>query len=195
MQWQGQRIVAKHNFGKGQQSYSPVPSLLPFREEEAIEPAQVIYPAVPREVIIEQSRRLYARPRAEVEREIEQFLSKDRFAPFPSKISNASETPMTYQPQTPQEEAYVQLRDALIQVGIYPEQAEELLVEYDHERIQQQLLWLPYRGARNPAGFLITAIRHDYEAPIALLQNDEANEERQAETDIDTTALNMPDAE
>lgn len=189
VEWLGQHIVTKNDSGAGWHSYSPVLGLLPFREEEEVDPPQAVYRVAPRKVIIEHSRRTYARPRAEVEREIEQFFSKS--SPSSHQSHKPSHSPMTYQSPTPQNEASNQLRDALIQVGVYAEQADELLVDYDHVRIQRQLMWLPYRGARNSAGFLIAAIRDNYEAPIALQKSQSAEDE----VDIDTTALNVSDAE
>ncbi len=199
-QWMEQHIVAKHGGGADRPFYSPIHGLLPLREEGNKEPPQVIYQATPREVIIEQSRRLYARPRAEVEAEIAQFLSKSPLTPPPIKSKKPSKTAMTYQEPTPQlspqDEAHNQLRDALIQAGLYPEQADELLAEYDHERIQRQLAWLPYRGARNPAGMLMAAIRGDYEAPPAVRPTPIAPPpETLTETPLDTTALEVPHAE
>ena len=105
---------------------------------------------------------------------------------------------MTYQEPTaqlsPQDEALNQalnqLRDALIQAGLYPEQADELLGEYDHERIGRQLAWLPYRGARSPAGMLMAAIRGAYEMPPAVRPNPvEPSSARLAETASGTETM------
>jgi len=171
-QWLGQPIITKQQTGVGGESYAPVHGLLPFREETNREPSQVVYRAAPREAIIEHSRRSYARPRAEVEREIEQFLSKSRLAPPPTKSKKLFKPPMTYQEPTsqpsPQDEASNQLRDAMIRAGLDAEQADVILAEHDPIRIQRQLTWLPYRGARNPTGLLLAAIRGDYEAPPAV---------------------------
>ncbi len=199
-QWLGQRIVTKQDAGAGWPSYAPVHGLLPLREEGNREAPQVIHQAVPREVIIEQSRRLYARPRAEVEAEIAQFLSKSLPTPPHIKSKKSPMPFMTYQEPTlqpsPQDEASNALRDALIQFGLYPEQAEEILAEYEQERVERQLAWLPYRGARNPAGMLMAAIRGDYEAPPALRPIPaEPPSETPAETSQDTANLEVPYAD
>lgn len=118
-QWLGQRIVTKQDAAAGRHVYAPVHGLLRLREEESREPPQIIHRAVPREIIVEQSRRLYARPRAEVEAEIAQFLSKSPFTPPSTKPKKSA---MTYQEPTlqptPQDEAQNQLRDDLVQAGL-----------------------------------------------------------------------------
>jgi hypothetical protein len=182
--WLGQSIVTRHEAESGWLSYSPAPGVLPMQHDEPAQSIQPIYRTAPREAIIEHSRRMYARPRAEVERQIEAQYA-DRVKP-PSRIStNVNERAMTY--LSPQDEATLQLRQALIGVGIYPEQADELLVEYDHLRIKRQLAWLPYRGARQPAGLLIAAIRDDYEAPMALHQQSGASENASGSTPVSST--------
>jgi hypothetical protein len=163
--WLGQAIVTQQS-ENGWLSYSPAPGVLPLHEAEHHEPV-VTYKAAPREAIIEHSRRTYARPRAEVEQQIEaQFAGRIK-PPSPTSTS-VKQRVMTY--LSPQDEATLQLKQTLIGVGVYPEQADELLAEYDHLRIKRQLAWLPHRGARQPAGFLIAAIRDDYEAPAAFKQ-------------------------
>ena len=57
------------------------------------------------------------------------------------------------------------MKALLLQVGLLPEQAETLLNAYDPLRIRRQLAWLPYRGAKNPAGMLLAAVKDNYEIP------------------------------
>ena len=59
------------------------------------------------------------------------------------------------------------LRRKLEAVGLTRDQVDMLLGQFDAACVQQQLDWLPYRNAKNPAGFLVAAIVDDYEAPIA----------------------------
>jgi hypothetical protein len=62
------------------------------------------------------------------------------------------------------------LRRRLENTGLTREQAEKLLMTYNRERIEQQLSWLPYRKAKNPAGYLLAAIEGHYREPLALRQ-------------------------
>ena len=107
--------------------------------------------AVPREVIIEHSRRKYARTRAEVEAEIAQL---NNWKPIGDKAE--------VKPLDPQ---VAKVREELIKIGLLTQQADDLLDRYDLPRIKRQLEWLPQREARSPVGFLLSAINNDYEAP------------------------------
>jgi len=63
-----------------------------------------------------------------------------------------------------------ELKRQLFVLGVDQDRVDSLLVRFDRGRIEQQLVWLPYRDARNPAAFLVAAIEHDYEPPLALQQ-------------------------
>ncbi len=89
-----------------------------------------------REQVIAYSRQHYARPRAEVEKMVAQQLGQD-----------IEET-----------EEQQRLRYRLENVGLTKEQAKEIVSMYDADVIAQQLDWLPYRHAQNPAGYLLAAI-------------------------------------
>lgn len=81
---------------------------------------------------------------------------------------DAVSTEKTPFPPDPQQDLVRQqavVRRKLLNVGIPPEQADELLEHFDWVRIQRQLMWLPYRNVRNRAGFLLAAIKDDYAAP------------------------------
>jgi hypothetical protein len=56
---------------------------------------------------------------------------------------------------------------ALLKLGVMEPDARELVGEYELESIEQQLAWLPERGARNPARFIVAAIRGNYDSPEA----------------------------
>lgn len=103
-----------------------------------------------REAVIAHSRATYGRPRAEVEASIERFLRGEP------------------EPTTPEEEARLRLRRRLTDTGLTGEQADRLLAGFPAAAIEQQLEWLPYRHARNPAGLLLAAIEGGYEAPPGL---------------------------
>ncbi len=148
-----------------------------------------------REAVVAHSRALYARPRAEVEAEIEAFFASARAARglAPSRLPGARQaTPQvpsrveatppaqTAPPgsaNTPEVEAapeaaftpeareWLVLKRALVAVGVPDYRAGELLDTYPRGRIRRQLEWLPLRGARNPVAYLLAAIEQDYQAP------------------------------
>ena len=122
-------------------------------------------PLTRREEVIEVSRRKYGRPRAEVERMIAEQMgwakpASNQQSGVTSEISDA-------------------LKRQLLEVGIDEDRADSLLVDLDRERIRRQLEWLPHRQVRNPIGFLIAAIEHDYEAPYALRHGDASQQPSQ----------------
>lgn len=180
LRWHNQPIVLSHQLGNGLDAFTPAPGFLPLREESADQPVntQAPYQAAPRAVIIEQSRRLYGRPRAEVERQIAARMGwkkPDDASSSPKPDSDSAVSALVDSDtaeSTKAGSAIVQgvpnptLRDELLDVGLQPEQADSLLKRYDEIRIRRQLMWLPYRTVRNRAGFLLAAIKDDYEAPL-----------------------------
>jgi len=122
-----------------------------------------------RELIIEVSRRKYGRPRAEVERMVAEQLGYAQplstapvFLPSSATAGNAANSRQLHVGD--------ELKGRLLEVGIEADRADSLLTHFAREAIKRQLEWLPYRDARNPAAFLIAAIEHDYEPPLALRQ-------------------------
>ena len=59
------------------------------------------------------------------------------------------------------------LRRRLENAGLTRQQAEKVLRTYSRQRIERQLLWLPYRNAKNPPGYLLAALQDDYAEPLA----------------------------
>ena len=104
------------------------------------------YRPVPREEIIQRSRKRYATPRAEAETIVAEQLGS---------------TPPEPIPEGREGEAY----HALLAVGVSEQDVRQLLAEFPIESIEAQLEWLPARGARNPGRFLTAAIRGDYAPP------------------------------
>jgi hypothetical protein len=102
-----------------------------------------------REDVIESSRRMYGTPRAEVEI----MIAKQMGWPTPDEQRDQMTDRLSHQLQG---------------FGVTERQAKYLITTYSLERIQQQLDWLPYRGARNPSAFILAAIRHNYEPPEGL---------------------------
>jgi hypothetical protein len=193
-QWQGQPVVCSTVLGNGLEAYALAPGAIPI-EEEPMTPfpsdSRPPLPTAPREAIIAQSRERYGRPRAEVEHQIAEQMNwknppqaQQSSAANPVASNNAPSNTADAAPVDPN----IELRQELVQVGILPEQADELIARFDPVRIRRQLMWLPYRIPRNRAGFLVAAIKDDYEAPPNLRRR-EVTQEEAAST---TTPTNLP---
>lgn len=109
----------------------------------AQEPGQESYRPAPKEQVIAYSREQYATPVAEAERQVEAQLGIE---PLP-------------------EGEVGEVLQALLNVGMHPDSAQDLVAKYPPERIKAQLHWLPKRSARNPARYLISAIQKDFGPP------------------------------
>ena len=151
--WLDQPIIRYHKAESGVETYALMPGFLPVVEEQIQRPATPLLKAVPREIVIENSRRKYARTRAEVEAEIARL---NNWKPIGEKTSYETKP---LDPQT------AKAREKLSESGLLDQQVDELLERYDLPRIERQLEWLPLREARSPVGFLLSAIKNDYEAP------------------------------
>lgn len=193
--WQAQPLLWHGTTPSGLEFFSPLSSLAPVREDAQAPSAYVPPPpilAAPRETVIAHSRATYARPRAEVEAQIEEMMNYRR-AHQPTKSSKPHQAPTAVPPHTdvpphgteasapvpeplpvlsPEEWAALrereEARELLRQAGLEAEQAEGLLEHYDLVRIRRQLMWLPYRRAKNPMGMLLAAVKDDYEAPPGI---------------------------
>ncbi len=108
----------------------------------------VPYATASREELIARSRDRYAKPLEEVERIVAGGLGHGE-----SGAGDGSPD--------------AGLRRALLDVGLTRDEADELLAGFPRDVIQKQLDWLPARGARNPARYLVAAIRGDYAAPVS----------------------------
>ena len=149
--WLDQPIIRYHKSESGVETYALMPGFVPIVEERIQPPVAPLLKAVPRKVVIEHSRRKYARTRAEVEAEIARL---NNWKPIGEKVEAKQLDPQTSK-----------VREKLIQAGLLEQQADGLLDLYDIPRIERQLQWLPLREARSPVGFLLSAIKNDYEAP------------------------------
>lgn len=103
-------------------------------------------PIATREEVLAHSRSTYARPRAEVEREVLEQLgySPEEMAPTPEGL----------------------LRRRLRGLKLEREDIQFLIETYGTERIQRQLDWLPERRAKNQARYLLAAVKGDYPGPL-----------------------------
>ncbi len=187
LRWQARPLLWHGTSESGLEFFSPLSALAPVREEAKVPSAYVPPPpirAAPREAVIAHSRATYARPRAEVEAQIEEMMGyrKAHQSPKPPQAAVPMASPATTPAQRTGDLAEVPLpapspeeaealreqeavRELLQQAGLDAEQAEGLLEHYDLVRIRRQLMWLPYRRAKNPAGMLLAAVKDDYEAP------------------------------
>jgi len=187
VRWQARPLLWHGQSESGLEIFSPLPALCPVREN-AVPPSAYVPPppiqAAGRQAVIAHSRAAYARPRAEVEAQIEEMMGY-RKASRPSQPCQGSTpaaqgsapagnseqsleaerpalTPEVQEARREREE----VRELLLRAGLEAEQAQGLLEHYDLVRIRRQLMWLPYRRAKNPAGMLIAAVKDDYEAPL-----------------------------
>lgn len=152
--WLNQAIIRYDKAANGIETYALTPGFLPFVEERINPLPKPPLKVARREAVIEHSRRKYARTRQEVEAEIARL---NGWKPIGEKATAEIE---------PLDPKVAKVREALIEVGLLAQQADELLERYDIPRIEQQLAWLPLREARSPVGFLLSAIKNDYEAPL-----------------------------
>jgi hypothetical protein len=144
LRWKGQPLVIFSKSASGLSAFSLNPRLVTYQHRgEAKHPGSSSYPAASPQAVIEYSRSRYARPRAEVERMIARQMGKD----------------------VDESEAERKLRFRLENAGLTGEQAKELLITHDLNTIAQQLDWLPFRNAKNPAGYLLAAIEGNYSEP------------------------------
>ncbi len=109
-------------------------------------PTEPPYATVPREELVRRSRERYATPRTEAEAMVEEQLGVMPAQPVPEGREG---------------EAY----QAMLAVGMADAEARKLLAESPIEQIEEQIEWLPERGARNPARLLSAAIRGNYAPP------------------------------
>jgi len=137
-------------------------------------------PLTQREKVIEASRRKYGRPRAEVERRIAEQMgwAPPATSTQPATSSATNAAPIQQTTQNRQPAIGDELKRQLFVLGVDQDRVDSLLLRFDRERIEQQLAWLPYRDARNPAAFLVAAIEHDYEPPLALQREPKQQKQR-----------------
>ena len=141
-------------------------------EEGVVETQETVpeppgYALAGREAVVAASRARYARPRAEVEREIERALGHD-----PAQLED-----------TPEGEA----RRRLYSLGVPQGEIEPLLEGFGVDDVLRQLDWLPLRGAKSPARFVVAAIRGRYEPPAGHQPQQQATVNQPIPVDVTTT--------
>lgn len=85
----------------------------------------------------------------------------------------------------------VALAMELLQLGVSGAGVVELLL-YDHDRIERQLAYLPYRKAKRPSAFIMDAIRQDYSPPNTYPHASSQNEPVQSPPRVDTDSQSAP---
>lgn len=160
LEWQGQPVVHEIKRESGMDAYATAPSVVAVRQETAIDDATVTVQPIQtagRDAVVAHSREHYARPRAEVEREMAILNGW----PLPEEIEamHQADLPVEEDPQR------AGARRRLLGLNVPREEVDRLLSAYPIERILQQLLWLPSRNAKSKGRFIVAAIDGDYEEP------------------------------
>jgi hypothetical protein len=154
--WRGEPIAVEVRRATGMNAFSLSPTVLSHTEPPEADDEAVALP-IPlpssREAVVAHSRHTYARPRTEVEAEILAFLGH-----HPDEAAD-----------TPQGAA----RRGLLALGVPAAEVNELVEAWPVERILEQIAWLPHREARNPARFVVAAIRNGYAPPREVSQERE----------------------
>ena len=172
--WQGQPLVRELTRPSGLDAYLPAPTLLHIQkgpqqlaqqalkspqkaQEGLLAPSQAHGdPPAGRDALIAHSRTRYAAPRAEVEADIARRMG---WGP-PAFDQDLPEVARRKQ----------ELYDKLSGQGMSKEQALDVLGRCDLGLVSRQMDWLPLRGAKNPARYLLAAIENDYEPPVTVRQ-------------------------
>ena len=168
IRWQRHPLLHRRQRENGRVTYHPAPGLLRIEEEQSDASSGQTPLQVPaggsRAAVIEHSRKTYARPRAEVEREIA------RINDWPEPLEDVIQEPVgaanTDETDEVSEEQAV--RRQLLRLGVAQELVEDLIEKHDLLRIRQQLAWLSYREVRSRSGFIVAAIEGNYDPPPAV---------------------------
>lgn len=194
--WQGQPLLITTKMGE-QLAFSPSLAVVSTRHEEP--PQSLPSPPIPaspprsREEIVAHSRARYARPRAEVEREIARLNGWPE-PPFEVDTPNTVEEAKPADSSSPDVQEQGIVKDQLLRVGLNDEQADDLLRRFDLLRIRRQLSWLNYHPrVRNRAGFLIAAIEDNYAAPPSLRFKSPDESSPSPETGVEQSSEQAPD--
>lgn len=194
--WQSQPLLLATRVGD-QLAFSPSPAVVSTRYEEP--PQSAPSPPLPassprsREETVAHSRSRYARPRAEVEREIARLNGWPE-PPFEVDAPNTVGEVKPANSSSPDVQEQGIVKDQLLRVGLNEEQADDLLNRFDSLRIRRQLSWLNYHPhVRNRAGFLIAAIEDNYAAPPILRFRTPDESSLSPQTGVEQSPEQVPD--
>jgi len=159
--WHGKPLLTELRRESGMDGYAPSPLIVGHALTEPVEPTPTEPPirAAGRDAVIAYSRAHYARPRAEVERE----MAIQNGWPLPEEI----EAQHAAKPAIDEDADHANARRRLLGMNVPGEEVDRIMAAYPIERILQQILWLPYRNAKSKARFIVAAIDGDYDAPRA----------------------------
>ena len=157
--WRGQQLVRELNRQNGLDAYLPGRHLVDSQEEvqEVTSPVSSVVlsePRAGRERLIAHSRARYVTPRADVEADIARRMGWGM--------------PLFEDEEPSVAEEKRQLYEKLSEQGLPKDKALDVLGRFDLGLVRSQIEWMPHRGAKNPARYLMAAIENNYEAPIAL---------------------------
>ena len=190
--WRGEPVVQAVTHESGMQIFSPGRTII-GSEDAPTPPSVTLEPPIPvasRDEVIAYSRARYARPRADVEREI----ALQNGWPMPEEMEAladaARQAVMSQRAADLADPELAAVRRRLMHTGVSEDQTDRLLMAYGVERAKQQLDWLPYRNAKSPARFLVAAIENGYAEPLPLrLQQSTATEQPKADGDFPPLAI------
>lgn len=204
--WAGAPLVVEHRRESGLTFYAPHPALVTHEHitpPAPSEPVPATIEAASREVVIAHSRAKYTSSRAEVEKRIMDDWLRYRSPADRARLGIATESNKPVDARAVSndrqgapvpESSGGTLLERLDGTGLTREQAENLIRHYDHIRIERQLQWLPFRNAKNPAGFLLAAVADNYEAPLSLRFSVKASGEPVKPNGSDTASA-VPEAQ
>lgn len=156
-QWRGQSLVTELPRPDGMGAYIPGRALVGHEDVPPDEPPQTLLPRTAgREAVIAHSRAHYAKSRTEVEAQIGHLMGWDTRRDMPPTF--AGDDPAVA-------EGKGRAFTTMTSLGVPREQALDLLARFSLVAIERQIAWLPHRGAKNPARFLMAAVEGDYEMP------------------------------
>lgn len=163
-QWRGQPLVWELNRQNGLDAYLLGKHLVDSQEEvqEAPSPVPAVElsePRAGRDALIANSRARYATPRADVEADIGRRMGWG--------------TPLFEDEEPAVAEEKRNLYDKLSEQGMSKSQALDILSRFDPAVVRRQLEWMPHRGAKNPARYLVAAIENNYDPPVAVRSEQE----------------------
>ncbi len=156
--WQGQPLVVELNRQSGLDAYLPGRHLLGNHQvsEAPAAAAQTVLtePRAGRDALIAHSHSRYATPRAEVEADIGRRMGWG--------------TPLFEDEEPGVAEEKRQLYEKLSELGMPKDRALDVIGRFDLDRVRSQIEWMPHRGAKNPARYLVAAIENNYDPPVAV---------------------------
>ena len=127
---------------EAQGEYSPVPAVV------------LSEPRAGRERLIAHSRARYATPRADVEADIARRMGWG--------------TPLFEDEEPSVAEEKREIYEKLSEQGVSNGKALDVLGRFDLTQVRSQIEWMPHRGAKNPARYLMAAIENNYDPPVAV---------------------------